>query len=181
MAEPRKVPFVTISSFSTSPTAAPETGKKRRREDEAADITFGKDGGGSAAAVGSGGGGGPFGKGGDAETGEVKPTVRLILPLSEPSDRGSSEFNYGELLSSTLSQVKHAGSTVPKGLTPPLDPNDPFADDDRERREVEELAKKFESKYGGVSKKKKKDRMQDLIDIGYGYDETDPFIDNSEA
>ncbi|GLD74651.1 ubinuclein-2-like protein, partial [Lates japonicus] len=77
--------------------------------------------------------------------------------------------------------VKPAGSTVPKGLTPPLDPNDPFADDERERREVEELAKKFENKYGGGSKKKKKDRMQDLIDIGYGYDETDPFIDNSEA
>lgn len=28
---------------------------------------------------------------------------------------------------------------------------------------------------------KKKDRVQDLIDIGYGYDEEDSFIDNSEA
>ncbi|XP_068593112.1 ubinuclein-2-like isoform X2 [Cebidichthys violaceus] len=200
MAEPRKVPFVTISSFNT-PTPTPESSKKRRREDEAIDITFGKDGdggggggggGGAAAAastataaVGSGGGGGPFGnvnaKGCDAETGEVKPTVRLHLPLSEPSDRGSSEFNYGELVNTTLTQVKLPGSTVPKGLAPPLDPTDPFADDDRERREVEAMAKKFENKYGGVPKKKKKDRMQDLIDIGYGYDETDPFIDNSEA
>ncbi|XP_070836554.1 ubinuclein-2b isoform X1 [Chaetodon trifascialis] len=182
MAEPRKVPFVTISSFNTSPPT-PESNKKRRREDEAIDITFGKDGGGSAAAVGSGGGGGLFGntKGGDGETEEVKPTVRLNLPLTEPNDRASAEFNYGELVNSTLSQVKLAGSTVPKGLTPPLDPNDPFADDDRERREVEELARKFENKYGAGPKKKKKDRMQDLIDIGYGYDETDPFIDNSEA
>ncbi|XP_041672985.1 ubinuclein-2b isoform X2 [Cheilinus undulatus] len=184
MAEPRKVPFVTLSSFNTSPPTQ-ESNKKRRREDEAADITFGKDGGGSAAGVGSaGGGGGLFGnrKGNDAETEERKPTVRLNLTLSEPTDRSSSEFNYGELVQpNPQTQVKHAGSTLPKGLAPPLDPNDPFADDDRERREVEELARKFENKYGGCTKKKKKDRMQDLIDIGYGYDETDPFIDNSEA
>ncbi|KAF3700579.1 Ubinuclein-2 [Channa argus] len=183
MAEPRKVPFVTISSFSTSPPIPPESSKKRRREDEAVDVTFGKDGGGSAAAVGSGGGGGHFGggtaKGGEADTGESKPTVRLSLPLTEPNERGSAEFNYGELVHNT--QVNLPGSTVPKGLAPPLDPNDPLADDERQRREVEELAKKFESKYGCGSKKKKKDRMQDLIDIGYGYDETDPFIDNSEA
>ncbi|XP_027141031.1 ubinuclein-2b isoform X3 [Larimichthys crocea] len=182
MAEPRKVPFVTISSFNTSPPT-PESSKKRRREDEAVEITFGKDGGGGG---GGGGGSAPFGnaKGGDAEPEEAKPTVRLNLPLTEPNERASAEFNYGELVNSSLiTQVKHAGSTVPKGLTPPLDPNDPFADDDRERREVEELARKFENKYGGGSapKKKKKDRMQDLIDIGYGYDETDPFIDNSEA
>ncbi|KAM6966796.1 LOW QUALITY PROTEIN: ubinuclein-2-like [Tautogolabrus adspersus] len=190
MAEPRKVPFVTLSSFnSQQPT--PETNKKRRREDEAVDITSGKDGGGSAAGVGSGSGGGcggPFGnrKGGDdGGDEERKPTVRLNLPLSEPSDRGSSEFNYGELVHpnplTQVREVKLASSTAPKGLAPPLDPNDPFADDDRERREVEEMARKFENKYGGCPKKKKKDRMQDLIDIGYGYDETDPFIDNSEA
>ena len=107
MAEPRKVPFVTISSFSTSPPT-PESSKKRRREDEAVDITFGKDGGGSAATVGSGGCGGLFGnaKGGNSETGEAKHTVRLNLPLTEPNDRGSAEFNYGELVHSTLTQVR---------------------------------------------------------------------------
>lgn len=109
MAEPRKVPFVTISSFNTSPPT-PESSKKRRREDEAVDITLGKDGGsGSAAATGSGGGcGGLFGnaKGGDTETGETKPTVRLNLSLSEPSERGSAEFSYCELVNSTLSQVR---------------------------------------------------------------------------
>lgn len=109
MAEPRKVPFVTISTLNnTTPPPTPETSKKRRREDEAVDITFGKDGGGSA--VGSGGGGGLFGneKGSDAQREEKKPTVRLSLTLSEPNERGSSEFNYGELVHSSLSQVRRA-------------------------------------------------------------------------
>ncbi|XP_034448122.1 ubinuclein-2b isoform X4 [Hippoglossus hippoglossus] len=183
MAEPRKVPFVTISSFGAAATTpTPESGKKRRREDEAVECTSGKDGGGSAAA-GSGGGGAPFGndQGADVEAAEAKPTVRLHLPLTEPNERGSAEFNYGELVNPSASQVKLAASTAPKGLTPPLDPNDPFADDEKERLQVEAMAKKFENKYGGAVKKKKKDRMQDLIDIGYGYDDTDPFIDNSEA
>ncbi|KAM6956929.1 ubinuclein-2b isoform 2-T2 [Aplochiton taeniatus] len=180
MAEPRKVPFVTISSFNTSPTLEI---KKRRREDDEAEISFRKDGGGGGSgATGSGVCSDVFGnvgnvKGGDGEAVETKPTVRLHLSLSEPSDRGSAEFNYSELVQP---QVKPSPSVVPTGLAPALDPSDPFADDEKERREVEALAKKFENKYGTVPKKKKKDRVQDLIDIGYGYDDTDPFIDNSE-
>ncbi|CDQ58280.1 unnamed protein product [Oncorhynchus mykiss] len=165
MAEPRKVPFVTISSFNNN--APLSESKKRRREDEA-EISLGEDGGGGSAATRPGGG--------TAETKRV--TVRLNLSLPEPSERGSAEFNYSELVQSTQ---KFPAPGPPKGLMPALDPNDPFADDEKERREIEALAKKFESKYANTGKKKRKDRVQDLIDIGFGYDETDPFIDNSEA
>uniref|UniRef100_A0A8C1P3N3 Ubinuclein 2b n=1 Tax=Cyprinus carpio TaxID=7962 RepID=A0A8C1P3N3_CYPCA len=158
MADPRKVPFVTLASFSSTP-AAPES-KKRRREDEE-----------NEPSPGVTGGGGPFGTGTPAsDPSEPKPTVRLNLSLSEPSEQRSAEFNYSELVQTDL-QVRK----VPQGLAPALDPSDPFADEDKERQEVEALARKFESKY------KRRDRVQDLIDIGYGYDETDPFIDNSEA
>ncbi|XP_016420261.1 ubinuclein-1-like isoform X2 [Sinocyclocheilus rhinocerous] len=163
MADPRKVPFVTLASFSTTP-AAPES-KKRRREDEENQPSAGVTGGGL------------FGTGKPAsDHGEPEPTVRLNLSLSEPSEQRSAEFHYSELVQSNL-QVRK----VPQGLTSALDPSDPFADEDKERQEVEALARKFESKYGSTVKKKRRDRMQDLIDIGYGYDDTDPFIDNSEA
>uniref|UniRef100_H3BXS2 Ubinuclein 2a n=1 Tax=Tetraodon nigroviridis TaxID=99883 RepID=H3BXS2_TETNG len=102
-------------------------------------------------------------------------TVRLNLTLSEPSDVSSAEFNYGELIHNLQEKNKAAR------VAPSSDPADPFDDDERERLQVEALAKKFEDKYGNAGKKKRKDRMQDLIDIGFGYDETDPFIDNSEA
>ncbi|KAL2100929.1 hypothetical protein ACEWY4_002690 [Coilia grayii] len=179
MAEQRKVPFVTLATFNATPASEP---KKRRREEEN-DNSHGKNGGVGSAATGPGGGGSLFGnmKGNgnvtDGTSEEPRTvTVRLNLSLSEPSEKGSAEFNYSELVQAT--QVK---KKTPQGLTPSFDPNDPFGDDAKERREVEALAKKFESKYGNPSKKKRKDRIQDLVDIGYGYDETDPFIDNSEA
>ncbi|XP_010899321.2 ubinuclein-2b isoform X1 [Esox lucius] len=186
MAEPRKVPFVTISSFNNN-NASPSESKKRRREDEA-EISLGEDGGGGSVATGPGSGTGasPFGnvnlEAGDGDSAETRRlTVRLNLSLSEPSERGSAEFNYSELVQSThVIKPPPPAPAQPKGLTPALDRNDPFGDD-KERREVEALAKKFENKYGNIGKKKRKDRIQDLIDIGFGYDETDPFIDNSEA
>ncbi|KAJ0001500.1 hypothetical protein NQD34_006520 [Periophthalmus magnuspinnatus] len=113
MAEPRKVPFVTISSFNAAPPTL-EPGKKRRREDDGADITFGKDGGGSTAGKGAVGGGTLFGSTEAGETGESKPTVRLSLSLSEPSERGSAEFNYSELTNNTHPQYDEL---VPASLT----------------------------------------------------------------
>ncbi|XP_047416416.1 ubinuclein-2 isoform X3 [Sciurus carolinensis] len=98
-----------------------------------------------------------------------RETVRLELVLKDPTDESCVEFSYPELLLCGEQRKKI------------IHTEDPFNDEQQERQEVEMLAKKFEMKYGGKSRKHRKDRLQDLIDIGFGYDETDPFIDNSEA
>ncbi|XP_018116615.1 ubinuclein-2 isoform X2 [Xenopus laevis] len=118
------------------------------------------------------------------DTHQLAGTVRLQLALTDPTEEGCAEFSYPDLLQK---EQKAGRALIPvtrketAGLSKPPASNDPFNDDERERQEVENLAKKFEAKYGGKSHHHRKDRVQDLIDIGYGYDETDPFIDNSEA
>ncbi|XP_078415163.1 ubinuclein-1-like isoform X4 [Cetorhinus maximus] len=92
-------------------------------------------------------------------------TSRHTLALFESSEKSCPEFFYPELM---RVRKKDAAKRF----------DAPFNDGKREE-EIETLAKKFEEKYG--PKKRRKDRIQDLIDMGYGYDETDPFIDNSEA
>ncbi|MGH0164564.1 UNVERIFIED_CONTAM: hypothetical protein FKN15_047497 [Acipenser sinensis] len=105
----------------------------------------------------------------DPERTDRDPTARLVLALFQPDQRHCPEFNYPELVKKTKKDsVKES--------------QEPFEEDEdegKQRLELEVLAKKFEERYG--PKKRKKDRMQDLIDMGYGYDDTDPFIDNSEA
>ncbi|XP_067407356.1 ubinuclein-1 isoform X3 [Emydura macquarii macquarii] len=100
--------------------------------------------------------------------------VRITLTLFEPDHKRCPEFFYPELLKNTRGKVKGVSSGDKK-----KDLGDPFNDEEKERHKVEALARKFEEKYGG--KKRRKDRIQDLIDMGYGYDESDSFIDNSEA
>ncbi|XP_074775270.1 ubinuclein-1 isoform X5 [Athene noctua] len=100
--------------------------------------------------------------------------VRITLTLFEPDHKRCPEFFYPDLLKSSRGKVKGGSSGDKK-----KDPADPFNDDEKERHKVEALARKFEEKYGG--KRRRKDRIQDLIDMGYGYDESDSFIDNSEA
>ncbi|XP_015669002.1 ubinuclein-2 [Protobothrops mucrosquamatus] len=95
-------------------------------------------------------------------------TIRFELILKDPTEESCVEFSYPELLWSGKARKK------------PLI-EDPFDNEEHERHEVEILAKKFETKYGGKIHKHRKDRAQDLIDMGSGYDINDPFIDNSEA
>ncbi|KAM6250172.1 ubinuclein-1 isoform 6-T6 [Porphyrio hochstetteri] len=100
--------------------------------------------------------------------------VRITVTLFEPDHKRCPEFFYPDLLKSCRGKVKGGSSGDKK-----KDSADPFNDEEKERHKVEALARKFEEKYGG--KRRRKDRIQDLIDMGYGYDESDSFIDNSEA
>lgn len=55
-------------------------------------------------------------------------------------------LTYIDLTMNLLYKVKKPAAELP----PALDPSDPFGDDERERQEVEALAKKFESKYVSI-------------------------------
>ncbi|NWR79156.1 UBN1 protein, partial [Centropus unirufus] len=100
--------------------------------------------------------------------------VRITLTLFEPDHKRCPEFFYPDLLKSCRGKIKGGTSGDKK-----KDLADPFKDDEKERHKVGALARKFEEKYSG--KRRRKDRVQDLVDMGYGYDESDSFIDNSEA
>ncbi|KAK2817355.1 hypothetical protein Q5P01_025546 [Channa striata] len=107
-------------------------------------------------------------KGTGSDTPAESDTVRLLVTLFEPDERSFPEFSYNELIDG---KINHTRDKVPRSRF-----------EEEEKREGDELAaiaRKLEGKYNG--KPKKKDRIQDLIDIGYGYDDEDSFIDNSEA
>ncbi|KAK5926081.1 hypothetical protein CgunFtcFv8_021681 [Champsocephalus gunnari] len=92
-------------------------------------------------------------------------SARLVLKLFDPDERSFPEFSYTRLLDNKINDTK-----VPLRRF-----------DEEEKREIDELAAlsgELEKKY--ADKPKNKDRIQDLIDIGYGYDDEDSFIDNTE-
>ncbi|XP_061534913.1 ubinuclein-1-like [Phycodurus eques] len=93
---------------------------------------------------------------------------RLVVALFEPDDRNFTEFSYTQLLEN---KKRNKCDEVQPMLGFELE-------EQREKVHMIDLARKLEEKY---AVKKKKDRIQDLIDIGYGYDDEDSFIDNSEA
>ncbi|XP_047998546.1 yemanuclein isoform X3 [Leguminivora glycinivorella] len=106
-----------------------------------------------------------------SEKNSVCKTVRLTINLDESNESKYPELNYKELVI-----AEDRKKRVENGKTNKLDP---FSDNDEE---LERVAKKFEQKYGGKSTYGRKGRSKhdDFADIGMGYDENDPFIDNTD-
>ncbi|KAF0307370.1 Ubinuclein-2 [Amphibalanus amphitrite] len=100
-------------------------------------------------------------------------SLRFELTLQETTKETYSEFSYLDLVSKE--KEKHVRHKVKaNGVHPP---DDPFGDSDDN---VKEIARRFEEKYGtGDGMQRKKHR--DVSELGQGYDENDPFIDNSDV
>ncbi len=111
---------------------------------------------------------------------KVEKTFRFDIDLSTCDDSGNRnyEFNWLDLMAE-----EHKHRHGDKGACHrPVGPLDPYASDDEDQ--LKALARQFEAKYGGaedIRKKKKKQKLDDYADLGYGYDSNDPFIDNSDV
>jgi len=97
----------------------------------------------------------------------VKNTIRIEVELEKTGDDSFPEFSYVALLD-------ELNKTAPKNA----------ADQD-----ARHLAAYFDAKYGNFgntaafdkNKRKRRERIEDLMDMGEGYDANDEFIDDSDA
>ncbi|CAH1776670.1 unnamed protein product [Owenia fusiformis] len=124
------------------------------------------------------------------KTKKTKPTLRFSLTLGETTEKTCPEFSYVDLVRKALGPVRETQKNdkvdpkdkdkLNKSFDPFGDPLDCFIDEDHGK--LEALAKSFEQKYGGPTKKKRRqENPGDLVNLGEGYDVADPFIDDSEA
>ncbi|XP_001964637.3 yemanuclein [Drosophila ananassae] len=103
-------------------------------------------------------------------------SIRIKLELFETDSDKYPEFNYSKLLYLEKKKAKKLKqvTSVPNGA-----PSDPFADNDDD---VARIVKELEAKYGNAyATGRGKSKKDDYRDIGMGYDESDSFIDNTEA
>uniref|UniRef100_W8AYF3 Yemanuclein-alpha n=1 Tax=Ceratitis capitata TaxID=7213 RepID=W8AYF3_CERCA len=99
-------------------------------------------------------------------------SMRLSIELFPTDSCKYPEFNYSRLLHLEKKKQKKLKQKT-NGFTDPFNEND-----DDVARIARELEKKYGSAYSSGRGRSKKD---DLCDIGLGYDESDSFIDNTEA
>jgi len=119
---------------------------------------------------------------GEKADGEQKKSFRLEINLSTSNEKCCPEYSYVNLIKEKHGSDSHRKQDSKHTLSS-FD-GEGYDDDDDE---LKALAKKFEDKYGPKQdsfrkgKKRKYDSDPYYYDIGYGYDESDPFVDNSEA
>ena len=122
--------------------------------------------------MGGGGGGG------------MPKTYQFEISLSETNSENYTEVSFLDLVSKEDQRLRKLAEAQQKNGDgkPSLNP---YASDDDDQ--LKALAASFESKYGDKPKTKKigkvggKKRKHDFDLLGEGYDESDPFIDNSEC
>ncbi|XP_065372239.1 yemanuclein [Calliphora vicina] len=98
-------------------------------------------------------------------------TIRLNVELFQTDSSKYPEFNYAKLLhleKKKLKKLKQKSNGY----------SDPFEDNDDD---VARIAKELEKKYGNTYSSGRGKNKRDDVDIGMGYDESDSFIDNTEA
>ncbi|XP_015115221.1 ubinuclein-2 [Diachasma alloeum] len=107
----------------------------------------------------------------------LAPSFRFELLLDDKNEGGYSEFTYAHLLKAAEKkrnkEVKSAEENPANGLAP-------FDEDDDDEK-LREIARRFETKYGGNTVGKNRKKYDDDVDLGAGYDENDSFIDNTDA
>lgn len=104
----------------------------------------------------------------NGKNGKTELSFRIQLNLQPELDKGP-EFSYLEL----MQQAKKTQKEFLKSKS--------FDEEDHEEEENQRIARYFENKYSSNDKMINKNRIRDLHDAGLGYDETDPFVDNSEC
>ncbi|XP_067617274.1 yemanuclein [Eurosta solidaginis] len=103
---------------------------------------------------------------------KTNKTMRLAIELFPTDSCKYPEFNYSRLMHLEKKKLKKLKQKT-NGFDNPFNDND-----DDVARIARELEKKYGTSYGSGRGRSKKD---DLCDIGMGYDESDSFIDNTEA
>eukprot|EP00118_Oscarella_pearsei_P014506 m.124507 g.124507 ORF g.124507 m.124507 type:complete len:248 (+) comp37850_c0_seq6:106-849(+) len=121
-------------------------------------------------------------------------TIRFSVELEQTTETDFPEFSYAKLLekarkrtrtslspSNIIGDVELPAKSDGKTKT---EPESGEMEDDvnrDERREIEQIAAKMEAKYGTSVAGNRRVHDEDYVDVGSGYDETDPFVDNTEA
>ncbi|XP_054263974.1 ubinuclein-2-like isoform X2 [Macrosteles quadrilineatus] len=112
----------------------------------------------------------PFGKSDKKSSKSPQKTVRLTFTLSDPNENSCPVFDYVAAVKTEerkkLKKHREEKDKKPNGCL------DPFEDNDED---VKRIARQFEAKYGDRKK------LKSYAELGAGYDETDPFIDNTDA